>query len=106
MQYSFDESRPYYLSNAVSLRLRRHVAGQFDTSVGASRNRATYRSLLGAVVEGNRELLTTYTADVGYRLNRDSRLALGVTHSTRSSTLADSRKYSNTLAGLSLNYAF
>jgi hypothetical protein len=106
MQYSFDESRPYYLSNAVSLRLRRHVAGQFDTSVGATRNRVTYRSLIGTVVEGNRELLSIYTADVGYRLNRDSRLALGVTHSTRSSTLADSRKYSNTLAGLSLNYAF
>ena len=106
MQYSFSETRPFYLTNAVSARVRRHVAGQFDTSVGAVRNRATYRSLLGVVVEGNRELLTTYTADIGYRVNRDSRLALGVTHNRRSSTLADSRTYSNTLAGLSLNYVF
>ena len=57
-------------------------------------------------IQDTSELFTTYTADVGYRLNRDSRLALGVTHNKRSSELSDSRGYSTTQAGLSLNYVF
>ncbi len=106
-QYSANLSTPYFVTNAISARLRRQVAGQFDASAGAARNRATYRALLtGFSNDKERESTRTYTFDIGYRPSRDSRVALGVTRTIRSSTLGDARRYSNTFAGLSLNYVF
>ena len=107
MQYSLNDSRPYFLNNGVSAQVRRHVAGGVDATVGATRNQSKYKTELGApVAGGDRETATSYNADIGYRVNRDSRAAFGVTHSKRTSNLGDGRKYSSTFAGFSLNYVF
>jgi len=107
MQYSIDPARPYFVTNAVSARVRRQLAGQFDVSVGAARNRASYRLPLDALLATRpREQTMTYNADIGYRIGRNSRMAFGITRTSRTSTLADVRNYSTTFAGLSLNYVF
>jgi hypothetical protein len=107
MQYSLFDTRPYYLTNAVSVTIRRQVAGEFDASAGASRNQSRYKTALGAALpSGDRQVTTSYSGDIGYRVNRDSRAAIGVTHSRRTSTLIDSRGYSTTQVFFSLNYAF
>jgi len=107
LQYSFDQSRGNYVSNGFSARLRKQVASQFDASLGASRNLSSYRNLLDDAGPGlSRERTMTYVADIGYRLRQDSRLAFGVTRTTRDSTIAESRQYSTMFAGLSLNYVF
>jgi len=106
-QYSLSETRPYFLTNAMTVRLRRQVAGEFDASAGVGRNRSTYRSEIGvAVPGGDGETAMTYSADVGYRVNRSSRAAFGVTHTRRTSALSDSRRYASTFAGFSLTYVF
>ncbi len=106
VEYSLDPSRPYFITSGISAHVRRQVAGQFDTGLGASRTRSRYRSLLGVTGVLGGERLTSYTFDVGYRLSRDSRAALGVTRTHRTSGLSDNRSYSTTLAALSLNYVF
>lgn len=107
MQYSLTEARPYFLMTDLFIRVGRRLAGQFDASLGSGRTRSTYQDRLGvSPASRDRERVTTYNLDIGYRLTRDSRLAFGVTRNTRTSSLADTRRYSTTFAGLSLNYVF
>jgi hypothetical protein len=96
----------YYLRNLVGVRIRRQLAGRYDAILGATHDGNSYRKLDSSPKpKGQYTGVIVYTADLGYRVNRLTRVGFAVSTSARSSTAASSG-YQGVRAGLSLNYGF
>lgn len=105
VSYSFQNDTPYYVENGLGLRIQRQIRGNFDASLGAQRAVYTYRGFVSAAtVPGRADVTTTYSADIGYRLNRNLRMSLGATVLERVVPTDPSRGYRATRAGLLVAY--
>jgi hypothetical protein len=95
--------QPYYISTGVGGRIRRQVRGDIDVVLGTRRTRQTYRAMTTATSAPRRDLILNYSADIGYRVNRSSRLGFVVNWQKRESS-AVLRDYRGFTAGLSFTY--
>jgi hypothetical protein len=112
--YSFEPTQPYYVRDGYGLNIQRHLAGRLDATVGATRYQYAYRDftvLTGAArtssVATTVERVDTtwnYTASIGYRVSRDTRIGLGASYYDRRSNTKESRDYSGLRVGLLVEY--
>ena len=106
IQYSIQAQQPYYVSNDVAPSVRRQIAGKFDAIVMVDRDVNSYRSLAGSPeVRARRDTTLRYSLDVGYRVNRVTRVGFAVSHLARSSS-DTSNDYRGLRAGLTMKYGF
>lgn len=106
LNYSFQVDQPYYLANALGFRVRRQLRGRADASFGANRSVYNYRTFSSAPTTSaaRRDVTISWSADLGYRLNRDTRLSLGVTTMERTTESLALGNYGGTRAGVSIVY--
>lgn len=104
LAYSYEITQPFYISTGVGGSIRRQLRGDFDLVLGARRTRQNYRALADAAVTPRSELIRSYSADIGYRLNRDFRTGLVLSWQRRESSSETVRAYRGFRAGFSLTY--
>jgi hypothetical protein len=105
LTYSYQQAQPYYIMNGVGGSIRRQLAGRFDVIVGADRDVSSYRNLSSAPASVARvDINTAYTADLGMRINRLSRVGFAVSQTDRRSNAQSSRDYTRRRMGLSFTY--
>lgn len=104
LQYSYEVSRPYYVTTGFGGNIRRQVRGDIDLVVGARRTRNAYRVLAESTVAPRTDRILNYSADLGYRINRSARMGFVVAWQERTSSVGDLRTYRGMRAGLSLTY--
>jgi len=75
VQYSFEETEPYYLSTGGRVTVRQQIVGNVDVQVLGGRQKLSYRST-ETVGEARRDTADIIGAGVGYRLRQDVRLGL------------------------------
>jgi hypothetical protein len=103
------ETEPYFVSTAVGLQVRRQLAGQFDTTLGAQRFNYAYQALQVPVFDGDVpriDITYTYSGDVGYRVGRKARVGVGLSYSARESNQVSEIGYSRVRFGFTVNYGF
>jgi hypothetical protein len=86
VEYSFEETQPYYVVNGGSLTVTQAVAGPFDVQVVASRDRLSYRGLIVAPGDGDVDSTQTTSAvaaGVGYRAGESTRFGVNVEFTER-----------------------
>jgi Putative beta-barrel porin 2 len=101
VQYSFEQSEPYYLSTGISLHVTHHLSGPFDLQATGGRERLDYRSIDNAVERLDRA--DTIAFGAGYRLAENARLGLTWEYTRRLSPMAE-RKYDRRRIFASLSY--
>ena len=107
--YSYNPTTPYYIATSIAGQVRREIAGGVDAILSATRYVNSYRALLtpGApVANPGRGVTLTYSADLGYRLNRQARIGLVVSEWQRRSNAFASQDYKGLRAGVSFTYGF
>jgi hypothetical protein len=104
LAYSYEVSQPYYVTTGVGASIRRQIRGDIDAVLGARRTRNNYRALAEVTAPPRRDIILNYTADIGYRLTRDTRAGFVVGWQRRESTAGFTREYRGFTAGLSLTY--
>jgi hypothetical protein len=103
LAYSYEIVQPYYISTGVGGSIRRQVRGDIDVVLGTRRTRQAYRAMTTTTAAPRRDLILNYSADIGYRVNRASRLGFVVNWQKRESS-AVLRDYRGFTAGLSFTY--
>jgi hypothetical protein len=105
--YSYQIENPYFLDNSVGVFVRRAIAGRYDVIVNAARHLYDYRNL-GVRPEflARTDTTNNYGANVGYRIKRQTRMGLGVSYYTRTSTTATYRDFDGLRIGMTVNYGF
>jgi hypothetical protein len=106
VQYSYDVTRPYYVENGVAVNVRRQLAGRYDAIAIVDRHALSYVELLSQSQDAPRSVTMTYSLDIGYRVNRETRLGVGVQWIARTSDLPSDRDFNGLRAGLTLNYGY
>lgn len=103
--FSFEAATPYYVTNGTGATIRRQVVGNVDVIVAARYSTSTYRSLTAVVqpIDPRRDINRSYSLNIGYRLNRDARIGLGLTQTSRT-TSASGRNYDNFRMGVTVTY--
>lgn len=107
VQSSYQDVNPYYVSTLVGLLVRRELVGPFDTTVGAQRYNYAYQDLLTSpLANGPQRIDATwnYTADIGYRVSRKGRVAVGVSYWDRGSNNDPGVAYQGFRFGTTFNY--
>jgi hypothetical protein len=104
VEYSYDETQPYYLQSGFTASLRVQIYGPFDVDTRYGAQRLSYESRAGvSAIEGRVDRVRTYGAGFGYRIGRDMRIGFNVEHQERTSDLAD-RAYDGLRYGASVTY--
>ena len=106
--YSYEPLQPYYIVDGYGATVRRRIVGSFDASLGAQRQRYSYRDLVMAgrargVLE-RQDLTLIYTMSVGYTLNRDMRVGVGISRMNRTSNTNRFAEYEGFRVGTSVTY--
>lgn len=104
LAYSYEITQPYYISTGLGANIRRQVRGDIDVVIGGRRTTQDYRALSSVTAAPRRDRILNYSADLGYRLNRDARMGLVVSWQRRKSSADAGRDYQGLTAGLSLTY--
>lgn len=109
VEYSYQESAPYYVSTAGSITLTQKVAGPFDVQVLGSIERNVYRRFLDAeettTPAAPSEIVKTVAAGIGYRWRDTTRLGVNYEYSARD-TDDTRRPYDRNRVLGSLTYGF
>jgi hypothetical protein len=107
VDYSIDQTTPYFVATATSLSVSQIVVGHVDAIATVSRGQLAYRDELSSmqVAQGRTDRQNTFSIGSGYRFRIDARLGFNVLYSERLSTL-DSRKYSGFQFGGTMSYGF
>jgi hypothetical protein len=112
LAYSYEPLQPYFVVDGYGATVRRQIVRRFDASVGAQRQRYTYRDLIvsnpasrpsGA---GREDMTVVYTASIGYAVNRDTRMGVGVSRVKRDSSANRFAAYEGLRVGTSVTYGF
>jgi putative beta-barrel porin BBP2 len=103
-QYSYDPERPYYIQTGIGGTLTQGIVGSWDVQLSGSRQTLGYRDALGRpTIEAGTDRVLQYGLSVGYRIGRDSRLALTAGRVERRSG-DPLRRYSGNQIGTSITY--
>jgi hypothetical protein len=105
VEFSSDLIHTYYVLNSTNYKIRRQLGGRFDGILGLARHKSTYVKVDG-VADLPRTSTKIMTFDVGYRLNRDTRLGFAVERTWRSSDPPSGRDFSGFRAGMSFSVGF
>jgi Putative beta-barrel porin 2 len=108
VQYSFEETTPYYLTTAARLTLRQQLNESVDLHASAGRERLDYRvqDEAGAPTGQLRlDRADVVSAGAGYRLQSNVRIGVDVEYARRLSDRAD-RAYDRTRVLGSFSYGF
>ncbi len=109
VRYSYEPLEPYFVVNSIGGSATQQIARRFDLSVGTSRLSYSYRTFdgLGSVVArpARVDLIHTYSASVGYRLGRGTRIGFGGSLYVRDSN-QPGRSYEGLRFGTDVTYGF
>jgi len=108
LAYSYERLQPYFVFDGLGVTLRRQLVSKFDVSVGGHRQKYSYRDLVlfprvnnG---EGRTDFTRIFTFSVGYTLNRDMRVGVGVSRQARTSNSNFLTPYEGFRFGTSVTY--
>lgn len=105
LEFSYQLKRPHFTTNRLMASVRRQIAGKFDTRLLFARAYHRYDDIPDTPLDdANTEIIQNYSADVGYRLSRNTRLAFGLLGADRSSTDNPTRTYQRIRWGFNLGY--
>jgi hypothetical protein len=105
VEYSYDESRPYYLLTGMQAGVAQQVYGPVDVQGRFGLERLSYRDRAGAPVDlaGRVDRIRSYGGGIGYRLGVDLRLGVNVDQIRRLSDLED-HQYDGLRYGVTVVY--
>jgi hypothetical protein len=112
LSYSYEELQPYYIVNGYGVTVRRQIVRRFDASVSGQRQRYSYRDLIipgsATTLRGSSREDTTviYSMSIGYTLNRDGRVGVGVSKMSRNSNAYQYAVYEGFRVGTTVTYGF
>ena len=112
LAYSYEPLQPYYVVDGYGATVRRQIVRRFDASVGAQRQRYSYRDLVVSgparrpSVAGREDTTVIYSVSIGYALNRDTRMGVGVSRMNRESSSNRFAAYEGLRVGTSVTYGF
>jgi hypothetical protein len=116
LTYSYEELQPFFIDNSVGASVRRALGRRFDALVSADRHAYEYQDLPNSrattVADGLRldpiriDTTWNYAASIGYRVNREGRIAGGVSYWRRDSTTRVFRGYDNLRVGTTMTFGF
>ena len=107
--FSYQQATPYFLDNSLGVFVRRAVGGRWDVMANAARHRYDYRALTAeatAPLDARVDTTDNYGASLGYRLKKDTRVGLGASYYTRTSTVVTFRNYDGLRVGMTVTYGF
>jgi hypothetical protein len=105
IRYSFADVTPYYLSTAGRLTVTQRIHGPVDVQVVGGGDRLRYEPRAEAGVEARADTLRILGGGIGYRLGDNSRIAVNIEHTERSSPVEE-RRYTRRRIFGSLTYGF
>lgn len=105
IRYSFADLTPYYLSTAGRLTVTQRVHGPVDVQILGGADRLEYEPREGAGDAARGDRLRTLGGGVGYRIGENSRLAVNLEHTRRSSPVEE-RRYARRRIFGSFTYGF
>jgi hypothetical protein len=106
VQYSFEETEPYYLLSSVRVTVTRQIRESFDIRGSAGRDNLDYRSVgVDAADDSRVDHWAVVSAGVGYRYRPTLRFGVDVEYARRTSDLPD-REYDRTRILGSFTYGF
>ena len=108
LEYSIEDTHPYYVMTGVDLAVTQAVGSVWDVIGRAGHTRLDYQALVrgaGAVVPfpSREDRVFTYGMGIGRRLRSDIRIGLDINHVHRSSIVVG-HEYSGTRVGGSITY--
>jgi hypothetical protein len=112
LSYSYEPLQPYYIADGYGVTVRRQIVRRFDASVSAQHQLYSYRDLRGSQLtsasSGRQRQDTTqvYSVSVGYTLNRESRVGIGLSKVSRNSNAASFAVYDGIRFGTTVTYGF
>lgn len=105
LAYSYEARQPYYVVNGLGGRIRRQIAGRVDAILAYTQSESSYTAIAPLESDVQRlDITRVYSADLGARLTRRSRVGLRYTQSDRRSNDQRSRDYDRRQIGLSYMY--
>jgi hypothetical protein len=107
VQYSYDDSQPYYIQSRIAGTITQQVYGPVDVEARGEIAYLDYRNRTGVVVtEPDRtDRIHSYGAGIGYHFGKDVRLSFNVDQYNRDSPVVD-HQYDKLLFGFGLTYGF
>jgi hypothetical protein len=107
VQYSFDETQPYYVQSRIGGSVAQQIFGPLDVEVRGGIASLAYRDRAGAIVavQDRHDRVTTVGFGIGYHMGRDLRLSFNVDRNNRDTRVLD-HQYERFLIGTSLVYGF
>lgn len=90
--YSFELTQPFYVSSGLGAKIRRQLVGRVDSVLSFDRYLYDYKGAKSVSVS-RQDVTKNVTVDLGYRLNKSTRVGLGVTRWSRASTSQSQRDY-------------
>ena len=113
LTYSYEETQPFFVDNALGASVRRALGRRFDVLLSADRHRYEYRDLTTGLptasllpVEQRVDTTWSYGASLGYRMGRGARIGFGASYWVRESTTRQLRDYDNLRIGTTATYGF
>jgi hypothetical protein len=110
LTYSYERTQPYFIVNAFGITVRRQLVGSVDAVAGFHRERYGYRDLIldgGTPADRDRiDITRTWSANVGYRVGRGMRAAVGAMYRARESSSDRFRDYEGLRIITTLDYGF
>jgi hypothetical protein len=109
VNYSYEPLQPYFVIEGYSVSAGRRLIGRTDITLGALRHRYAYRDVAavdGGSAAGRVDLVHVWSASIGYRFTRTSRLGFGAAYRTRTSNNAHHRDYEGLRLSATTDYEF
>jgi len=110
VSYSWEFLSPYYIRTGVGASVRQALGRRLDVMVGGQRYGHRYRDATGAEVRWlgvpRVDVVRNLDVGVGFRLKRDTHVAVGGSYWERTSNLQLFRDYRGLRAGLSITHGF
>ena len=107
VQYSFEETEPYYLTTGFRVVLTQQLGEAFDLRAMVGRDRLQYReeATSGVPNDSRTDRASVIGAGVGYRFQANLRTGVDVEYAKRTSEVPD-RRYERTRVFASMTYGF
>jgi putative beta-barrel porin BBP2 len=105
IRYSFADVTPYYLSTAARVTFTQRIHGPFDVELVGGGDRLRYEPRVDTSAGGRTDTLRLLGGGIGYRLGDNSRIAVNIEHTERSSPLQE-RLYTRRRILGSITYGF
>jgi Putative beta-barrel porin 2 len=107
VQYSFEETEPYYLTTGLRVVLTQQLGGAFDLRAIVGRDRLDYReeATSGVPNDSRVDRASVIGAGAGYRFQSNLRTGVDVEYAKRTSEVPN-RQYDRTRVFASMTYGF